>query len=377
MRGFRGGDVARDELGVRIGGFDLVDAVQDVLGVAVRRVENERVRTRREKRASAFHDVLRHADGGGAEKTALGILRGVRILIGLFDVLDRDEAAEFEIAVDDRELLDLVAAEDVAGFHERGADGDRDEVFLRHDVVDLHVEVGHEAQVAVGDDADEVAFVVADRYAGDLVLAHEFIRFVDIVLRMEEERIRDDAVLASLHALHLIALRFDGHVLVNDADAALACHGDRHFGFGDGIHRRAHERDVERDLVRQAGLEGNGAREHLALLGNEKDVVKCQAFISDFVCNHVVRHLGYHAFLQNFRSKQRKRCAIARPMDIFVIILDMPRKVNRERAQSLWAAIGGFCMRRHTAGKGALLRVLSVCTAPFNSRLKTKQQIDH
>ena len=114
---------------------------------------------------------------------------------------------------------------------------------------------------------------------------------------MEEERIRDDAVFTSLDALHLVALGLDGHVLVNDADAAFACHGDRHFALGDGIHGRAHQRDVERDFVCQAGLEGNGAREYLALLRDEKDVVKSQAFVSDFVRDHVVRHRKYLPFL--------------------------------------------------------------------------------
>ena len=59
-----------------------------------------------------------------------------------------------------------------SGFFERGADGDGDEIFLGHHVVDGNVGAGFEAQVAVGEDADE-AFVPGDGNAGDFVAAHD------------------------------------------------------------------------------------------------------------------------------------------------------------------------------------------------------------
>ena len=51
-----------------------------------------------------------------------------------------------------------------------------DEVLGRHDLRHLLVEVGLEAQVAVGDDTDEVALVIDDRDAADMVVVHHLQR---------------------------------------------------------------------------------------------------------------------------------------------------------------------------------------------------------
>ena len=144
------------------------------------------------------------------------------------------------LAVHDRELLDLMTAQDLACLLKRGADGYGDEVFLGHHVANRHVEIVHEAEIAVGDDADELARLVADRHTGDLILAHQLVGFVDVVVRVEEEGVCDDAVLAPFYAFDLIALRLCGHILMDRPGASLTCHSDGESGFGDGIHRRAH-----------------------------------------------------------------------------------------------------------------------------------------
>ena len=155
-------------------------------------------------------------------------------------------------------------------------------VFLGHHFVDLYVEVVHEAEVTVGDDAYEMTFVVADRHTGDLVLAHELVCFVDVVVRMEEERIGNNAVFASLYSFNLVALHFDGHILVDNACAAFTGHRNCESRFGNGVHGRAHERDVKCDFLGELGLEGNGVRENVALCRDEKHVVKGETFVRDF-----------------------------------------------------------------------------------------------
>ena len=113
-------------------------------------------------------------------------LRRVRILDRLLDVLDGDQALQPEVAIDDEQLLDLVLVQDLARRVERRADRHGDEVLARHDVGDRPVDVGLEAQVAVGEDADQPAFLAAvlgDRHARDAVLLHQVERFVDPVRR--------------------------------------------------------------------------------------------------------------------------------------------------------------------------------------------------
>ena len=88
--------------------------------------------------------------------------------------------------VDDQQLLDLVAVQEFARLLERRADRHGEERIARHDVGDRPVEVGLEAQIAVGQDADQPAFLAAvlgDRHAGDPVLLHQLERFEDPVAR--------------------------------------------------------------------------------------------------------------------------------------------------------------------------------------------------
>ncbi len=58
--------------------------------------------------------------------------------------------------------------------------GHRDEILLRHDLGDRPIDARLEAQVAIGQDADEPAFLAAvlgDRHAADAVLLHQVERF--------------------------------------------------------------------------------------------------------------------------------------------------------------------------------------------------------
>ncbi len=109
------------------------------------------------------------------------------------------------------------------------------------------VHVGLELHVAVGDDADELS-IVADGHAGDAVLGHQLIRLGQGVAGGQPEGVGDNAVLAALDHVHLLGLCADGHILVDDADAALTGDGDGHAVLGDGIHGGAHQRDIQREF---------------------------------------------------------------------------------------------------------------------------------
>ena len=68
------------------------------------------------------------------------------------------------------------------------------------------IDVGLEAQVAVGEDADQAAFLAAvlgDRHARDAVAAHQLERLEDPGGGGERDRVDDHAALGALHAIHL------------------------------------------------------------------------------------------------------------------------------------------------------------------------------
>src|ERR1044072_5070790 len=117
-----------------------------------------------------------------AAQAAVGVLGGHRVLLGLDEVLDRDEPAEHPGAVDERELLDLAPAQQA----QRGLGGDAhlrgDEVLGGHDVAHPARVVDLEAYVAVGDDADQAPALVDHRQPGDAELRAERVDLGERVL---------------------------------------------------------------------------------------------------------------------------------------------------------------------------------------------------
>ena len=104
---------------------------------------------------------------------------GVGELDSLFDVLDGDESLEVAVFVYQRQLLDLVLAQDCLCLFHRSANRRSDQIVLGHDLGDRAVIVGEETHVTVGDDAHQLAHAVHNGNAGDLVLSHEFVGIRD------------------------------------------------------------------------------------------------------------------------------------------------------------------------------------------------------
>ena len=250
--------------------------------MAVCRIDGDDVNLCGDERGNALHRVCGRADSRADEKPAVFVTRGVGILDALFDVLDRDQAFEIAVFVDDGKFFDPVFAENLLRLFQRGAHRSRDEVLLRHDIVDGLIVVGFKAEIAVCKDADELA-VLRDGNAADLVALHQRDRLADAVVGREEERIGDDAVLAPLDLVDLARLFLDAHVLMNDADTALPRERNGKFTFRDGVHRRTHKRDVEFEIVRELRVEIDARRKHVGSGGDQQHIVKSKTFLHNLV----------------------------------------------------------------------------------------------
>ena len=55
----------------------------------------------------------------------------------------------------------------------------------------------------------------------------------------------DHTIFRTLYLVYFFCLRFNRHILVNDADAALPGHRDSHTVFRNGIHPGAHHRNIQ------------------------------------------------------------------------------------------------------------------------------------
>ena len=165
------------------------------------------------------------------------------------------------VLVDDGQLFDAVFGQQVLGVFAGDADLADDEAVARGHAV-AHAQggpfaLGDEAQVAVGDDAQERAVRIHDGQAGDAVVAAEAVEFVDGRIGADGDRVFDHAGFAALDLADLRGL-LDGEVAVKDADAALAGHGDGHARLGDGVHGGGQERHAQGNVLRQATARVNG-----------------------------------------------------------------------------------------------------------------------
>jgi hypothetical protein len=277
-----GGDVAGQHLHVARGGVALepLDHVEHEPGVAVGDVGHEDVDAGLDQGGGALPGVAEVADRRADEQAAVGVLAGVRVLLGAHEVLDGDQPGELAVGVDERQPLALVLAQDRGGVLARDADRRGDERHRRHDV-------GHqpgaplgdrdEPQVAVGDHAEQGAVVVDHRQARDAVLAAQLVELLERGLGADRHGVADHARLRPLHQVDLVGLVLDRQVAVQDPQAPLARHGDGHPRLGDGVHGARQDRDAQRDLAGDPGRGVDLARDDVGLAGQQHDVVVGEA----------------------------------------------------------------------------------------------------
>src|SRR6476469_3553714 len=94
----------------------------------VRRIDDEHVDAGVNERARALPRVGADAHCGADAQASLLVLRRLRKLDALLDVLDGDKTLEPSLRIDDRKLLDLVAMQDRLRLGERRSLGRGDEV---------------------------------------------------------------------------------------------------------------------------------------------------------------------------------------------------------------------------------------------------------
>ena len=256
--------------------------------MAVRRINADDIHARRDQRRDALEDIVAHADRRATEQTAGSVLRGIRILLRLLNILDGDQATQMTLFIHQRELLDAMLGQNLARLlvgraHRRG-----DQILARHNLVDRAGIVGFKTEIAVGQNTDQLARLIGNRHAGDAVARHQLFRVGNKVVRAEVERIGNNAVLRALHAVNLLRLLLDGHVLVDDAQTALARHGDGRLRLRHRIHGRRQERDIQLDLIGQIRFQLYFLGQHLAAARNQQNIIKSQS---------LTNHFRQHAFL--------------------------------------------------------------------------------
>lgn len=204
-------------------------------------VDHDNVHARSNQRADAFAGVFTGADRSADTQTTLVVLARERPGFGFLDVLDGHHALERELVVDDQDFFQTVLVQQVTHFVLVGAFADGDQtLFRRHHFANGDVQAGFKTDVAGGHDADELA-IMQDWNAGDVVLTGQFEQVTNGRVSLDGDRILDHTRFELLDLAHFGSLLLDGHVLVDDADAAFLSHGDCQTGFSDGVHSGGNE----------------------------------------------------------------------------------------------------------------------------------------
>jgi hypothetical protein len=133
-----------------------------------------------------------------------------------------------------------------------------------------------------GEQADEFAFVVHDRERAETKLAfvHHRDHIADELIGRNFDRIGNHAGHVIFHAAdfgELLALR---HVVMDEAETAVEGHGRGHAGFGDGVHVRRDDGDVELQRLGEDGFQLGVAREDFRVKRGEGEIVKREADVA-------------------------------------------------------------------------------------------------
>ena len=283
------GDVAGDDLGGVGQPAHGRHAVEHALRVAVRGVDHDHVGAGGDQRLRPLDPGLARAGGCADAQPALAVLAGMREALRLLDVLDRDQADQAVGIVDHQQLLDPVLVQQLHGLGAADALLHRDQPLGGHQLAHRPLAARHEADVAVGEDAGQPAARPFDhRQAGDLVALHQVERLAQRRLGLDAERVHDHAGLELLDLLDLARLLRDGEILVQDADAAMLRHGDRHRRLGHRVHGGGDQGNAELDLAGQAGAHVDLRRQDLGIAGLQEHIVERQSL--DHRWARVVRH---------------------------------------------------------------------------------------
>ena len=247
----RGGDVAADHLHVLGGrvGLEPAHHVEQQADVAVGGVGDEHVDTGVDQRRRPLPGIAEVADRGADHQPTVGVLAGMGKLLGLHEVLDRDEPGQ-SARRRRRAAVARACACAAAGSPRRdrcptGPVMSGIGVITSSTLVVAHSATGTKRRSRLVMMPSSRSVAVDDRETRHAVLAADLVELLEGAIRTDRDGVGDDAGLGPLHQVDLVGLVLDRQVAVQDADAALARHRDRHPRLGDGVHRTRQQRDLD------------------------------------------------------------------------------------------------------------------------------------
>ena len=130
----------------------------------MRRIKHQNIRAGFDQLVHPVHKIAGNADCRTRQQTAADVARRMRVADSLLDILNGNQAPQAEFIVHDRQLFNLVFPQDLLCALEVGADRGSHQILFGHDLFDRDAVVLQKTQVTVGQDADQLAVLAADRH---------------------------------------------------------------------------------------------------------------------------------------------------------------------------------------------------------------------
>ena len=173
----RGGDVAGDDLD-RVGDACLIRSTAAATSRLWPWAVSMTIRSHSASisASAALEALVADRRRGGDAQPPGAVLGRVGIGDRLLDVLDGDQADAAAVVVDDQQFLDPALVEQAPRLLLADAGADGDEIVAGHQLGDRLARIFGEADVAIGEDADQPAVLLGHRDAGDPVPRHQLER---------------------------------------------------------------------------------------------------------------------------------------------------------------------------------------------------------
>ena len=249
------------------------------------RIDDDSVHIGLHKCLYTVDSIRCNAHSSSHAKPSFLVFASHRLVLCLRDVFVSDEADEFTCVIKDGKFLYLVLLQNLSSCFEVCLNVGCDQIFASHYILNRSVYILLETEVAIGYNAFQVAFIIHNGNAANMIFRHQLESITNATAQLDGNGVVNHAVLCAFHDGNLSSLLLDTHVFVDDTNATFASNRNSHRSFGDCIHRGCHERNLQFYVSGEQCLELYCAREHFGIAGNQQDVVVGETVHHNLVCN--------------------------------------------------------------------------------------------
>ncbi|MOA06439.1 hypothetical protein D3C78_1260720 [compost metagenome] len=217
--------------------------------MSVRGIDCNQVYTRVNKGFCPFKRILGDTYCRPYQQSPLSIFSCIRELDRFLNILNRNKSLQDVALVNQWKLLDFMLLKDNLRFRKRCSYRSRHEIVACHNLADFNFVIMNKTQITIRQNTDQFMFIINDRYTGNTEFPHNFFCIRYQMICRKRERICYNTALGTFYTIHFLCLLFNGHILMNNSNAAFTCNGNGKCCFRYRIHPCADQWNVKLNIV--------------------------------------------------------------------------------------------------------------------------------